>query len=140
MKIVITTESEIWKTRDDYHVLTFAEIGFSPLSIHTMSMKIDRECVEAFSDEVNESGRTGSLHPHAAISAVPRALIRCEIGSPDLQRSIEEFLQANRRIIKARKIICDFGTPSVPEHVIAAIADAMCCKDASFIEKVVIVV
>ena len=139
MKILKRTQSEIWPDRGDYHVLTYAEEGFSPLDIHGRPLGIDKAQQIAFCDRVNERFETGSLFPQAAISAVPRELIRNGRDANALAKHIADFLKSNIQTIKAKKIICDFRTPRVATFVVAAIEAAMKLPDASIIEEVVIV-
>jgi hypothetical protein len=139
MRILKKTQSEIWPDRAAYHVLTYAEEGFSPLDIHGRPMGINREQLIAFCDTVNQHFETGSLFPRAAISAVPRVLIRDNKDASALAIHIIDFLKANIQIIKATKIICDFRTPNVAVFVVEAIKAAMESPDASIIDEIVIV-
>ena len=139
MRILKKSDFEIWPTRGDYHVLTYAEEGFSPLDIHGRPMGITKDQQVAFCDRLNERFETGTLFPQAAISAVPRALIREGRDTNALAKHIADFLKTNVQTIKATKILCDFRTPSVATFVIAAIETAMKLPDASIIEEVVIV-
>ena len=139
MRILKRTLSEIWPDRGDYHVLTYAEEGFSPLDIHGRPMGIDKDRQVAFCDRVNERFETGSLFPQAAISAVPRSLIREGNDAIALAKHIADFLRANVQTIKATKIICDFRTPNVAAFVVIAIEAAMNRPDASIIDEIVIV-
>ena len=139
MRILKRTLSEIWPDRGDYHVLTYAEEGFSPLDIHGSPVGITRDQQRAFCDRVNERFETGSLFPQAAISAVPRALIREGRDANALVKHIADFLRANVQTIKATKIICDFRTPNVAAFVVIAIEAAMNRPDASIIDEIVIV-
>ena len=139
MRILKRTQSEIWPDRGDYHVLTYAEEGFSPLDIHGRPMGIDKDRQVAFCDRVNERFETGSLFPQAAISAVPRSLIREGNDAIALAKHIADFLRANVQTIKATKIICDFRTPNVAAFVVIAIEAAMNSPDASIIDEIVIV-
>ena len=140
MRILKRTQSELWPDRGAYHVLTYAEEGFSPLDIHGRPVGITKDQQRAFCDKVNERFETGSLLPQAAISAVPRALIREGQDANALAKHIADFLKANIQTIKATKIICDFRTPNVAAFAVIAIEAAMNGADASLIEEVVIVV
>ncbi len=139
MRIVRKTQLEIWPIRGEYHVLTYAEEGFSPLDIHGRPMGINKEQQIAFCDGVNQRFETGSLFPKAAISAVPRALIRDSQDAIALASHIADFLEANTLTIKASKIICDFRTPTVADFVVAAIEVAMKSPNASIIDEIVII-
>jgi hypothetical protein len=120
------------------HVLTYAEIGFSPLSIHAERFGIGREVVAEFSKRVNERAEIGSLLPFAPISAVPRKLVRDSHDIDALASCIGDFLRANRDTIKARHVIFDFRTPSVPRFVVSALHEAIVSGEDSLIEEVLI--
>lgn len=139
MRILKKTQSEIWPDRGSYHVLTYAEDGFSPLDIHGRPLGINKAQQVAFCDSVNRRFESGSLFPRAAISAVPRALIRDSQDANALANHIANFLKANMQTIKATKILCDFRTPNVANFVVMAIEVAMKSPDASLIDEVVIV-
>lgn len=66
MRILRKTQSEIWPNRGEYHVLTYAEEGFSPLDIHGRPMGVTKEQQVAFCDSVNRMFETASLFPRAA--------------------------------------------------------------------------
>jgi len=139
MRIIKKSEADIWPSRGEYHVLTYAEEGFAPLNIHAEPLGIAKRQLVAFADSVNQRFETGSLHPRAPISAVPRALVRDGQDAHALSDHIGQFLRANIQTIHASKIICDFRTPSVPAFVVAAIEAAMENADASVIQEVVII-
>lgn len=139
MQISRKTQSEIWPDRSQYHVLTYAEEGFSPLDIHSRPMGINKAQQVAFCDGINQSCETGTLFPMAAISAVPRAPIRDSQDADALESHIACFLKTNMQTIRATKIICDFRTPKVAAFVVEAIVAAMKRPNASIIAEVVIV-
>lgn len=139
MNIRHASQQAIWPYRRDYHVLTYAENGFSPLDIHTRRGAVSRNQLSEFAARVNTTDEAGSLHPVAAVSAVPATVIR-GLQDPDALRiHIEEFLRANAKIIKASKVLFDFRTPRVLPFVIAAIHQAALCAEAACIEEIVIV-
>ena len=123
----------------EFHVLTYAEEGFSPLSIHAERFSLTREAVSKFADTVNSQSEAGSLFPVAPISAVPRALVRDSQDIDALAASIGDFLTANRGTIKAQKLIFDFRTPSVPTFVVAALNAALESNPNSLVDEVFIV-
>ena len=139
MRVVQKTQEAIWPRRAEYHVLTFAEEGFSPLSIHGSASGISKEQLVAFSSQVNDRVETGSFHPKAPLSAIPRALIRDMNDEDALCRQIVEFLRANAKTIKATKIAFDFRTPKVQSFVVSAIESAMNSSEASTTEDAVII-
>jgi hypothetical protein len=139
MRIVRKSQTEIWPVRGDYHVLTYAEEGFSPLDVYGRPMGVTKTEQVAFCARVNQHFETGSLFPSVAISVVPRALIRESQDVNALVCHIGDFLKANMQSIKARKVICDFRTPNVASFIIEAIEVAMQSPDASIIDEVVVI-
>ena len=131
--------SPLHGTMSEFHVLTYAEEGFSPLSIHAERFGLTRESVAKFADTVNSQSEAGSLFPVAPISAVPRALVRDSQDIDALAASIGDFLTANRGTIKAQKLIFDFRTPSVPTFVVAALNAALESNPNSLVDEVFIV-
>ena len=125
LRVSRVKESEVRGKLDQFHILTYAEGGFSPLDIHARRLGIDRELVKSFVSEVNDRSSVGSLHPQAPVSAVPRELVRDRQDIDALAASIGEFLHVNRKTIKARRLAFDFRTPSVPDFTVAALNAAM---------------
>lgn len=121
-----------------FHILTYAEVGFSPLSIHAERFGVEREVVTEFSKRVNERAEVGSLSPLAPVSAVPRELVRDSHDIDALASYIGDFLRANRDTIKARRLIFDFRTPSVPRFVVSALHQALVSDEDGLIEEVLI--
>ena len=131
-------EAEVRGVLSEFHVLTYAEDGFSPLDIHARRFGIDREQVRVFADLVNDRSCVGSLHPQAPISAVPRELVRDRKDVDALAASIAEFLLTNRETIGARRVVFDFRTPSVPAFAIAALDAAIKTDIGSALQEVLI--
>ena len=132
------TEADFRKILGEFHVLTYAEDGFSPLDIHARRLGVDREQVRAFAKAVNDRADVGSLHPVAPISAVPRELVRDRHDVAELAASISNFFRANRETIKARSLVFDFRTPSVPAFAIEALGVAIQADGDSGLDEVVI--
>ena len=139
MNIVRMTQEVLWPDRGQYHVLTYAEEGFSPLNIHAEPAGLTKAEIVAFAAKVNERGETGSLYPRAGISAVPRTLIRDAPDTAELRKQIVAFLHTNRTVIKAPRIAFDFRTPRVQRYVISAIEAAVLDGENSQIEVVAII-
>ena len=123
-----------------HHVLTYAETGFAPLNIHTRHLAIRPEQLAAFADEVNERRETGTLHPLAPVSAVPREVIRGYPSIPLLAEHIVQFLVANVSGIGATTLVCDFGTPRLGPHVLPALESALEHEAAQRLAKVLVLV
>lgn len=106
-----------------------AEAGFSVLDIHGRRQRgLPIEVIREFADRVNERDESGTLHPRAPISAVPRRYFRDQADSvdplvlKDFRRHIAEFIETNRETVQAARILVDFhvGGESVPAHYISA--------------------
>ena len=138
MTITTLTDENAVVTAEGLHILTYAEEGFAPLNIHAQRHGLSKDQLLAFAEEVNQRGESGSLHPRAPISAVPRVLIRGKKDSTALIAAIKDFLRANRQTIHANRVLCDFRTPRVPAHVVSAIKEAMQSPSAAGIDEVTV--
>ena len=139
MKVLRTTQEDIWPSRGHHHVLTYAEEGFAPLNIHARGTSLSREELVAFANSVNERQEVGSLHPQVPLSAVPRSAVRSNRSAKVLQGYLEEFLRANATSIGAAKVLLDFRMPSVPAFVHTAVEAASECAEALAVEEFVII-
>ena len=124
---------------DDYHILTFAETGFAMLSIYGELLGLDFDTINKFSDKVNNNDESGSLHPQASISAVPRRFIRDKEDRNALSEQIEYFLKANQETIKATKLLFDFSAGGVASFVIDACRQALKSPYTNNIDEVIII-
>lgn len=121
-----------------FHVLTFAETGFSMLNIYGEQYGFNRDVIEKFSKEVNARNESGSLYPKAPISVIPRHFIREDNSSDALVHQIEVFLKANHQHIKAKKLLFDFRAGVAP-FVLSAIKNALKCDYVNDVEEVIII-
>jgi hypothetical protein len=87
----------------EYHILTFAETGFAMLNFYGETFGIDRDTLENFSQQANRQDESGSLHPKAPISIVPRRYIRDLQNVEQLTEQVIEFLKVNHQTIHAKK-------------------------------------
>lgn len=121
-----------------FHLLTFAETGFSILRGYGDEFGLDAATLERFADEVHRRDDGSSLMPKAPISAIPRRFIRDNDRSDLLAAQIKDFLKANKQQIKAKRLLIDFRS-GVEPFVLDACRSALDCTDANFLEEVVIV-
>ena len=138
MNLERSTQTQIWPRRNEFHCLTYAEEGFSPLNIWTRDMGIAKEELIAFADSVNRWDEPGSLYPRAPVSAVPRRLIRDQRDSEALCLAIENFFKANAATIRSTKVVLDFRTPKVAPFVERAIEMSMRSLDITFLQELVV--
>ena len=124
--------------KDKYHIVTFAETGFAMLNIYAEYFGIDRDTIEAFSEQVNQKDESGSLHPKAPISVVPRRYIRDLHDETKLESQLNEFLKVNQSTIKAKKILFDFRA-GVDKFVVTACESAVNSKFAKEVDEVIII-
>lgn len=112
-----------------------------------LQLGLDIEVIRTFADRVNEDDEPGSLHPRAPISAIPRRFFRDQADSDDLsalnefKRHISEFIEANRKTIRASRILVDFhvSPAPVPLRYIAATEELFrLTGQDSLVEEVVI--
>lgn len=121
VKISQIREVDFRELVGEYHVLTYAEDGFSPLDTHARRLGVDLEKVRAFVDAVNAHSEVGSLHPYAPISAVPQCLVRERQDVAELAGYIGSFLRTNRETLHAQRLVFDFRTPSVPAFTVQSL-------------------
>lgn len=129
--------NKIWQRRHEFHVLTYAEEGFAPLNQHTKESGVTKDQLVAFADLVNDLNELGSLYPQAAVSAVPRRLIRDRSDAEDLCSNIEQFYRMNAETIRATKVLLDFRTPIIKLFVKVAIERSFRSLDVKFIKELV---
>ncbi len=140
MPIVYSTQEDVWPRRSEYHLVTYAEEGFSPLNIFAEALGIRKVELAAFANRVNRENVPSSLFPNAPISAIPRSLIRGHIDPDELEKHFGYFMNTILPPIGTVKLIFDFRTPEVNQLVIAAIDSAIAnCSDYWTGEVIVIV-
>ena len=138
MRIVKRQDAPESAKQGEYHILTFAETGFAMLNIYGESFGILREDLEKFSRKANREDESGSLHPKAPISIVPRRYIRDLMDAEKLAGQIIEFLKANQKTIHAKKILFDFRA-GVDSFVIEACEIALQSQYSNGIEDAIII-
>ena len=121
-------DSEDWR---DWHILTVAETGFSALMAYACDdiYGLEPELISQFADRVNGSNESGSLHPKASISALPKKYFRDikEDDVPghinDFKEEIKSFIKANQQKIKSSRVLVDFrvSADEVSRHYIDAV-------------------
>ena len=131
-----------------WHILTVGEAGFSMLDIYgRLQGGLDIDVIRNFADEINERDESGSLHPRAPISAIPRRFFRDQADSidpsvlDDFKRHISEFIEANRKTIQASRILVDFHVlpaPVPPRYIEATEEIFRLSGQDSLIEEVVL--
>ncbi|MEI7869376.1 MAG: hypothetical protein WCI11_15920 [Candidatus Methylumidiphilus sp.] len=113
MRIVKRHDAPESARQGEYHILTFAETGFAMLNIYGEAFCIVRDDLQKFSMKANREDESGSLHPKAPISIVPRRYIRDLMDAEKLAGQIIEFLKANQKTIHAKKYFLIFGQGSI---------------------------
>jgi len=108
---------EFLPLRGQFHCLTYAEEGFSPLNQYTKDLGISQEQLKEFAEQVNDNDEIGSLIPIASVTAVPRSSVRDPLGYLELRRHVESFFKENKKSIHAKCLAMDFGTPKVSDAV-----------------------
>jgi hypothetical protein len=124
MSLGVISLSDLSARPGDFHLLTFAETGFSPLTMFGRSCGLEDEELVKFADAVNAAGRVMTLHAKAPISAMPRAHVR-EVRAADVYRAVEDFMAMNAATIRARSIAIALCTPDVAPALRKAVEDAL---------------
>lgn len=138
MEVTERTDFEQQLKGSGFHVLTFAETGFAMLNQYCREYGLDNDTIENFSRTVNQRDESGSLHPVAPISAVPRRFIRDSHAAQPLTDQIIDFLRANQAHIGARNILFDFRAGIKP-FVITACRNALADSAAQNLDQVIII-
>lgn len=108
---------------------------------------LDLQVIEQFAERINQNNESGSLHPRAPISAVPKCFFRDYADSRNPQvlgefrRHIAEFLDANRTTIHAKQLLVDLHVSDqpVPTQYLDAVEEVLRSQgQESGIEEVVI--
>lgn len=111
----------IWPRRKEFHVLTYAEEGFSPLNMHTKELQVPKESLMEFANRVNTSHSLQTLFPTAPLTAIPRSLVRQSQDICELAASFEAFLEMNAETFHASKVLIDLRTPNTHPNVYGAL-------------------
>lgn len=131
--------NSVWPRRHEFHFLTYAEEGFAPLNEHTKTFGITKEQLVSFAGEVNTRNETGSLHPVASVSAVPRSLLRDQKDPEALCLCIEDFYKINAARIRAKKVLLDFRTPNVERFVQRAMEMSLRSEHIKFMDELLVI-
>ena len=110
MNILIKRQKDILGNIQNYHVLTYAEDGFSPLDIHTRKYDLSNEVLKKFVLDSNENDSVKTMLPLCNVSVVPRRFIRSPVSSLELHNKLLEFFDLNSSNINASKFVFDFRT------------------------------
>ena len=117
MKIKKLSNQEFSKLRANFHCLTYAEEGFAPLNQFTKGFDIDQQGLKEFADAVNSRDEAGSLYPKAPVSWIPRKCVREIFGYRNLEKHIQAFLDANKKSMRSKHLVIDFGVPRLHRNV-----------------------
>ena len=98
-------------------IVTYAEEGFSPLSIHMKSMGYDKEEIVDFANSINESDNTKSLLPDFPLLAIPRRLIRDTLKTREFMKYLNEILAIVAANNTLNEIVFDFRTPQTDRNI-----------------------
>lgn len=139
MKIFKTKNVPELARKGHYHILTFAETGDSVLADHVQYFGIEREILEKFVEQANETDESGTLYPKAPISAIPSKYLRASNNVQELQKQIMEFLNANQQIMRSKRLLLDFRIGAEDSNFIGeACHKALKSKFAGHLEEVII--
>ena len=139
MDVKLINQKAIWPDRNNYHVLTYAEEGFSPLNIYAEESYLDKEDLKSFANNSNDLDQIMTFYPNYNLSIIPRRFIRKPTSSIELHSKLLEFFKLNDLEIKAQKFIFDFRTHELPEYILNAIYMLKSNKMLSSIQEIVII-
>lgn len=138
--VLVQTLSEKHVPADltDWHILIVGEAGFSMLNFYSKRVGgLQGVDLSLFADRINAMDEAGSLHPRAPISAIPRRFFRDHEYDldpsvlDDFRRCVTEFIEANRTVIRATRILVDLRvSPSpIPRRYVRAVQEDFRASD-----------
>lgn len=140
MNIVEVTLDKIKPVPFGYHILTYAEDGFSPFDIYTRKSNLDYEDLKAYVMRSNEADKVITLHPLFNLSIIPRRFVRGLAEPIEVYEKFLEFINLNVSDIKAKKVIFDFRMPQIPAQIELAIAMLDDNKSLVVLDEIFVVV
>lgn len=139
MKFLLKKLNDILPTIQDYHVLTYAEEGFSPLDIHTRKYDYPSEVLKELVINSNLSDQVQTMLPHCNLSIIPRRFIRGPVSTIELHKKLLEFFDLNASEIKANKFIFDFRTNELQRYILDAIYMLSHDVELRSVEEIIII-
>ena len=139
MNILLIDQKAIWPSRHEYHVLTYAETGFSPLSIHTRKYNLAEEFIEEYVSSSNNNDKICTMFTECSLSIIPRRFIRKKTSTNELYSIFLDFFELNKSKIKAKKFIFDFRTHELQQYILDAIYMLESNNSLRDVEEIVIV-
>jgi hypothetical protein len=97
------------------HLVTYAEEGFSPLSMHLQSFGYRKEEIVFLADECNQLGEPINLLPELPITIIPRFYVRESGFENAFERCISKIVDDCDSIYNSTQVIFDFRTPNTPK-------------------------
>jgi len=110
MKKIISIDGEIFDFTDKRHLITYAEEGFSPLSIHLEDLGYKKEEIRQLADECNIQDKPKSLLPDFPVTLIPRRYIREHHNSTEFSEVITQILIENSNKFLDDTVIFDLRT------------------------------
>jgi hypothetical protein len=138
MSVEFLYSAEAQLVGDKWHILTFAECGFSPLDIYCRE-PIGQATMNKFADQINQCLEVGTLYPVFQLSAVPRPWIRGPRNDDALERAFVQFLEMIRDEMHGTELVVDFSIPKAPRFAIERLKAALERVPDSGITRVVVV-
>jgi hypothetical protein len=140
-----------WGT--DFHVLTYAEEGFSPLSGYASRAGFSKSEIVEHANKANTLDAFLSFYPRAAISVIPRRYARPQMderrllalsedplgedpSQQELQLLFEEAFRLTVNEFALKKIVLDFRTPRIADQVLRAIERSLDSEIAHSLDEI----
>jgi len=114
-----------------YHVLVFAEAGFSKLTIYgNHRCGLDLDVIRRFGDEVNARDDLGTMWPIAPISAMPRRVVRDSTDADQVAHFVLEFWRPNAEVVRSSRVLIDLAGPELRPHARQGVTQALAQLEA----------
>ena len=122
MRQVYYNDGQLFDFSGHQLLITYAEEGFSPLSIHMKSMGYEKEEIINFSNSINENDEPKSLLPDFPLFAIPRRFIREHFEFYELSTYFTEIILNSVENNNFKQIVFDFRTPQTSNEIKRTIA------------------
>ena len=117
MKEIFTSNDQLFDFSDNQHLITFAEEGFSPLSIRLRALRYKKEEIVEITETVNTENSYKTLLPEFPITVVPRRFIRSRFDKSNFEYMLVEILLKCDREDNSKTILFDFRTPGISDEI-----------------------
>lgn len=96
------------------YYLTYAEEGFSPLSLYLKKLGYTSQQIRIMADEANRIDDLFFPSKNLPMCLIPRRFVRGAALPSDVEKVIEKYLLFCEEVQKVQKVVFNFSTPKTP--------------------------